>query len=552
MDQQIIHPSRWLWIWVWLISATALTAYQLLKWLVYPGMTLIHSNIITIIVGSFVATTAAYLITRKFMILTDQLSREIVSRRQAEQKLQEQNLILDNVVKDMPYPFFIINAHDYTIRLTNMPLRNDLTEPATCYSISHQRNSPCEGDEHPCPLVKVKKTGKPIMVEHLHHDHLGVLGSYEVHARPVFDADGNVVEIIEYFLNVTRRALIEEQLRESEEKYRTLVERMNDGLGIQDAAGIITYVNARMCEMLGYSKRELLGRQVPDLLDEEGQKIWRDLIVKRKRGGRASYEVAWIKKSGERVTTVISPEIITDKNGKYKGSFAVITDITARKAAEELLRKSEHRYRQVVENSNDAIVVTQDGVIKFFNRRTIELTGYSGGKYLLKPFIDYIHPEDREKVIERYIRRLSGRSMTEPFKFRIIDAHGAEKSVEGTSVLIDWDGKTATLSFLCDISDRLKAEAEQHRHIKLQGVLEMAGAVCHEMNQPMQVILGYSEMLLEEIPDKETLVEELVTIRQEIKRMAGITSKLEKITKYEPVSYPGGKQIIDISKSTGQ
>ncbi|MBF0552278.1 MAG: PAS domain S-box protein, partial [Deltaproteobacteria bacterium] len=210
------------------------------------------------------------------------------------------------------------------------------------------------------------------------------------------------------------------------------------------------------------------------------------------------------------------------------------------------------RYRQLVENSNDVIVVTQDDMIKFFNRRTIELSGYSEEEYLRKPFVDHVHPEDRERLIERYNRRLSGASMTDPFNFRIIDAQGIIKWVEGTSVLIDWEGKPATLSFLGDISDRVKAEEEKHRHIKLQGVLEMAEAVCHEMNQPMQVILGYSEMLLEEIPKEGPWMEELVTIRQEIKRMAEITSQLEKITQYEHVYYPGGKKIIDIGRSAGQ
>ncbi|MBF0475333.1 MAG: hypothetical protein HQK59_05765 [Deltaproteobacteria bacterium] len=78
----------------------------------------------------------------------------------------------------------------------------------------------------------------------------------------------------------------------------------------------------------------------------------------------------------------------------------------------------------------------------------------------------------------------------------------------------------------------------------------MAGAVCHEMNQPMQVVLGYSELLLEDIPEDNPWNEELTIIRHEIKRMAEITKKLEKNTKYEQIDYVGDTKIIDLNRSS--
>ena len=91
---------------------------------------------------------------------------------------------------------------------------------------------------------------------------------------------------------------------------------------------------------------------------------------------------------------------------------------------------------------------------------------------------------------------------------------------------------------------------KQLRRRKLEGVLEMAGAVCHEMNQPMQIILGNSDLLLMHIPENNQLNDKIKKIREGIDRMRIITGKIKNITKYETKDYIGGIKIIDIEKAS--
>ena len=93
--------------------------------------------------------------------------------------------------------------------------------------------------------------------------------------------------------DITGRRQIEEDLRESEERYRLLVESMYDGLGIQDENRVLIYANRRLCEMLDYSERELLGHPVTDFLDEANQEILARELEKRRRGKMNSYELTW-------------------------------------------------------------------------------------------------------------------------------------------------------------------------------------------------------------------------------------------------------------------
>jgi signal transduction histidine kinase len=106
------------------------------------------------------------------------------------------------------------------------------------------------------------------------------------------------------------------------------------------------------------------------------------------------------------------------------------------------------------------------------------------------------------------------------------------------------------LGVVRDISDRKLAEKERLKKEKLHGVIEMAGAACHELNQPLQIVSGYYELLLNEIPADHPFIEELNLIRDQIEKMGRITLKIMKITKYRTKPYIKGSMIIDIDKSS--
>lgn len=149
-------------------------------------------------------------------------------------------------------------------------------------------------------------------------------------------------------------------------------------------------------------------------------------------------------------------------------------ELAERKAAQVALLDSEEMYRLVVENANEIIVIAQDGFLKFFNHKTIDVTGYSREELVLKPFIEIIHPDDKEKVAKNYMRRIKGDDIPEIYDFRIIDKKGRTKWLEINAVKITWMGKPATLNFLNDITERKDAEKELYSRDRLLGGVALA------------------------------------------------------------------------------
>ena len=171
------------------------------------------------------------------------------------------------------------------------------------------------------------------------------------------------------------------------------------------------------------------------------------------------------------------------KGGDPEAQFAELTHkvrlAVSNKKAVGALKKSEEKYRQLIEHANEAIVVAQDGMLKLVNQRAIEVTGYSEQELLSRPFSDIINPIDRAMVMERYQKRLNGEELPNRYPFRVVSKEGSTCWVELSAVVIDWDGRPATLNFLSDVTKRKKAEEAQRESEEvltamLNGITESA------------------------------------------------------------------------------
>jgi PAS domain S-box-containing protein len=130
---------------------------------------------------------------------------------------------------------------------------------------------------------------------------------------------------------------------------------------------------------------------------------------------------------------------------------------TERKRAEEALIESEEKYRILIENAAECIIITQGEFLKFVNQKTIEISGYSNEELLSRPFLEFIHPEDRAIIATNYQRWMHGENL-DAFIFRIVQENDDELIVEMRTVPILWGGAIATLNLIMDITERKKAE----------------------------------------------------------------------------------------------
>ena len=154
----------------------------------------------------------------------------------------------------------------------------------------------------------------------------------------------------------------------------------------------------------------------------------------------------------------VSAAPVKDHFGTIVGAVSVVRDITEQNRVQEALRESELRYRSVIENAAEGITVAQDGKLQYTNTRLLEMTQVSSEEIANRPFTDFVHPDDRVLVFERYQRRISGEDPPQNYDFRILGKNGKIVWVQLSAVRIEWNGKPATLNFLMDITGRKIAE----------------------------------------------------------------------------------------------
>lgn len=135
-----------------------------------------------------------------------QIRKSRVPSDHAKDDILQQSGFLQTVLDSLTYPFYVIDANDYTVKMANVAANfGDMAGKVTCYALTHKSSKPCSTIEHPCPLEIIKRTKKPVTVEHVHFDKDGGAGNFEVHAFPIFDSEGNVAQVIEYLLDITER-----------------------------------------------------------------------------------------------------------------------------------------------------------------------------------------------------------------------------------------------------------------------------------------------------------------------------------------------------------
>jgi PAS domain S-box-containing protein len=253
----------------------------------------------------------------------------------------------------------------------------------------------------------------------------------------------------------------DELLKKSEENFRHSLDNSPLGIRIVSTEGKTLYTNQEFLNIYGYDSIEellqipLKKRYTPECYAEHQKREER-----RKCGDIIPYyELAIIRKNGEiRYLEVFRKQVLWNGEILFQ---ALYSDITERKQAEKNLRESEERYRLVVENAHEAIIITQDLNVVFANDAAAEQIGYSKETLTSGAFTNFIHPEDRNTVAEYITKRLKVGNVPAIYSFRIINPDGKLKWAELNATTIEWNKKPATLNFLTDITEHKLLEEER-------------------------------------------------------------------------------------------
>ena len=182
---------------------------------------------------------------------------------------------------------------------------------------------------------------------------------------------------------------------------------------------------------------------------------------------------------------------IAEATGKkyLRGIDQLSTLITECKKAEKALKESEEKYRNLIERANDVVIIVQDGIVKFINERMTDLFGYSVGEMFDTPFLDYVFPDERNKIKELHEQRLKGEDVPDIYEMRALHKDGKKLDVETNSGIITYQGNLAVLALIRDITDRKRMEeALYESNSKLSAMLASIGDHMSMMDEDLNII----------------------------------------------------------------
>ena len=330
--------------------------------------------------------------------------------------------------------------------------------------------------------------------------------------------------------DITARKQMEEALRQSEEKYKSLANNLNVGIYRNSIGpkGKFLEVNPAIVEMFGFASRdEFLQVNVSDLyVNPEKRDEYNAKIIKE--GAVRNEELLLRKKDGTSFIGSVSAVAVKGENGEVKYFDGIIEDITERKVAEAALRESEEKYRTVMEANPDAVVLyDMEGKVIYFNPAFTRVFGWSLEERQGKK-MDMFVPEDAWPETKMMIAKVMAGA-----RFSGIETYRYDKAGDRIPVSISGaiyrDQKGSPIGSvinLRDISKQKKMEAELQQAQKMESIGTLAGGIAHDFNNILSAILGYASLVLAELPTESSMRYKLEAIRSSGERARDLVTQI--------------------------
>lgn len=329
-----------------------------------------------------------------------------------------------------------------------------------------------------------------------------------------------------------RRDQAEEEVRQSEERYRLLIETTNEGIFVMDAHHRLTYANAAMTRMLGYPLHEIIGRQIEEFIPPEDRPLHEQRMAKRRAGLDEVYERQLRRRNGTSLWALISAKAKKDSDGKFAGSFAMILDITERKRAEEeALRAHEKMARLVAAIPFALIGLAETGRIMWWNAAAEKTFGLRRDEVLGRPLRDCeLHWE--------WVRILGDIDQGEHClrqkridDVRYVRPDGTEGFLGITlSPMGDIDTEECGLILLAqDITNRKHMESQLAQAQMLESIGQLAAGIAHEINTPTQYVGNNTVFLQTAFQDLQQVFDRYAQIPQALKEGISLNTLMQQV-----------------------
>ena len=450
-------------------------------------------------------TSYGYVVKSSSITVLDASIKMAFKLFNANKKILEGRDLLQKTVDGVNDPILLIDK-DFRVLMSNKAVKDNYDyNKEFCYQISHDQNTPCDNEDHPCVLHEVFETKQTIKTQHIHTNKKGEKHTVELIVTPLFE-DGKLVAVIETSHDITEHLKFEELLLEREEHFRDLY--LNAPIGYQslDKNGNFIEVNPVLCELLGYKKEELIGKPFTQVLDKETAREIPGRFSNFVTTGRIDgLSFDFMTKSGKVIPTEIDGRIAYDDQGNFKQTHCIIKDITKHNQEKDLIRSLYNKNKAIIEAIPDIIMEVDENKVytwaneagySFFGNDVIgkEASYYFKGEQETYDLVSPIFEGSEDTIyIENWQHRKDGQSRLLAWWCKAL------KDLEGTV--------TGTISIARDITDSrhyeeiLKANEERYHQMfentnAVKLIIDPSNGQIRESNTAAQIFYGYDKQTL--------------------------------------------------------